>query len=182
MTSLDVIRCGQDDALWADYFLLLMAHYPELTLPYTFPEAFSFIGNPIIQGDALLVREPGVRTVGGLGFIFLSDAHTNASICQVESLYLCEDARKATTLYRLLHIFSAYLSEHASTVETIRFWSPADREDLRKLFGKCCQLVKTNEKDFGRIDLFECHPAHLAQYTSRLRSMRPGRPSEERSG
>jgi len=161
--------CGDDDARWDDYFLLLMEGYGELSLPYGFPVAFSFIGDPIMRGDALLARDESGRAVGALGFVFQEDSNETPSIpriCQAEALYLREEARGGATLYRLLRAFSAYLAEWAPETETIRFWSPADRPDLRKLFAHCCRHVKTNEKDFGRIDLFETNPARLAQYTS----------------
>lgn len=172
MASLTFISCGEDDALWDEYFLLLMEQYPELTLPYGFPEAFSFIGDPIIQGDALLVREADARLAGALGFVFPDDVPAAARLCQVEALYLREEVRNAVTLYRLLQAMSAYLAERATLVEVIRFWSPADREDLRRLFGKCCQLVRTTVKDYGRIDLFETTATDFAQFTSRWRGAR----------
>lgn len=169
MTAVTFSSCGPNDALWDEYFLLLMEHYPELTLPYDFPEAFSFIGDPIVQGDALLIRDADGRTLGALGFVFPGETPSSARTCQVESLYLSPVARQPTTLYRLLQAFSAYMAQRVPQVEIIQFWSPADREDLRRLFMKCSRLVKTNEKDFGRIDLFECHPAQLAEYASRWR-------------
>jgi hypothetical protein len=169
MTRYEFVTCGDDDARWDDYFLLLMEGYGELSLPYGFPVTFSFIGDPIMQGDALLARDESGRTVGALGFIFREDGCGMSSIpriCQAEALYLREEARGGATLYRLLQAFSAYLAEWAPETETIRFWSPADRRDLRTLFGRCCRHVKTSEKDFGRIDLFETSPARLATYTS----------------
>ncbi|HZG78135.1 MAG TPA: hypothetical protein VEZ72_19945 [Paenibacillus sp.] len=171
MTRYRFETCGDDDARWDDYFLLLMERYGELSLPYGFPVAFSFIGDPIVQGDALLARDEEGRTAGALGFIFREDGEETGvpRICQAEALYLREEARGGATLYRLLQAFSAYLAEWAPETETIRFWSPADRADLRKLFGHCCRHVKTNAKDFGRIDLFETSPARLAAYTSRLK-------------
>ncbi|GIQ67782.1 hypothetical protein DUZ99_02690 [Xylanibacillus composti] len=172
MASLAFVSCGEDDALWDEYFLLLMEQYPGLSLPYGFPVAFSFIGDPIVRGDALLVREADGRTAGAIGFIFPDDAPAAARVCQVEALYLREEVRHASTLYRLLQALSAYLAERAPLVETIQFWSPADREDLRRLFGKCSQLVRTSVKDYGRIDLFKTSAADFAQYTSRCRGVR----------
>ncbi|HZG85590.1 hypothetical protein [Paenibacillus sp.] len=168
MTPFTYMLCGEDDALWDDYFLLLMGRYAELKLPYEFRVAFSFIGDPIIQGDALLVRDADGRTAGVLGFIFLDgEDGTPAAVCQAEALYLREEVRGSAAFFRLLQAFSAYLAEQAPGAGTIRFWSPADRADLRRLFGKFCRLVKTNDKSYGRIDLFETSPARLEQYTSR---------------
>ncbi|WP_309121233.1 hypothetical protein [Paenibacillus sp.] len=167
---IEIVQCGDDDERWDEYFLLLMEHYGELTLPYGFRVAFSFIGNPIIEGDALLVRDADGRTKGVLGFTFPDEGDgmpSAARVCQAEALVLRKEARDATTYYRVLQAFSDYLSEWAPETETIRFWSPADRPDLRKLFGKCCRLVKTSEKEYGRIDLFETDPAALARFTMR---------------
>lgn len=177
MTAIQVLLCGEDEALWDEYFLLLMERYAELTLPYGFRMAFSFIGDPILQGDALLVRDADGRTAGALGFVFPDEGNggpSAARICQVEAVYLREDLRHATTFYRLLQAFSAYLAEWAPEADTIRFWSPADRADLRRLFGRRCRLVATSEKEFGRIDRFETSPSQLARYTSRRGASRRG--------
>lgn len=166
------MRCGTDDALWDEYFLLLMKHYSELTLPYPFPEALSFIGDPIMRGDALLAFDSEGRAVGALGFIFPGASASEARVCQAESLFILREARGAGTLYRLLQGLSAYLSEQAPLVDTIRFWSPADREDLRKLFGKRCRHVRTNVSDDGSVDRFETNPALIERDIFRWRMRR----------
>ncbi len=169
MTAWRFMSCGQDDALWDEYFLLLTKHYDELTLPYGFPIAFSFIGNPILQGDALLALDASGRTVGAIGFVFQENENFAPLVCQAEAAYLRKEARGGATLYRLLQAFSDALAEQAPETEIIRFWTPADREDLRELFGKRCRHVKTSEMDCGRIDLFETDPSSLAAYTARRR-------------
>ncbi|WP_281884945.1 hypothetical protein [Paenibacillus sp. YYML68] len=169
--SIEWKLCNQDEGCWDEYLLLLLHHYEELSFPYGFEMALSFIGNPMVAGNALIAqeRESG-RTVAALGFVFGTgqDYYENERVCQLEALYIASVHRGSALYLTMLRQLVTTLQERYTQTETIQFWAPSDREDLRRLFGACFELVKTNEKDFGRIDLFTSTVDRLAAFCKRI--------------
>jgi len=165
-----LVLCNQEQALWDEYFMLLLQHYEELSLPYDFEMSFGFIGNPILQGNALVAIDPDTGlAVAALGFVFGTgaDRFENAQICQVEAVCISQAYRHTMLFYAMLRRFAHSMAEQYPDTSAIQFWSPADRCDLRRLFGKFCDKIKTNEKSFGRIDLFQTDVPRLLAYSAR---------------
>lgn len=174
-TSVEILRCGRDDLLWDDYFLLLMRNYPDLGLPYPFDMTLSFVGNPICAGDALIARNAkSGETVGALGFVFGTgaDEYTDRSVCQVEALYVKPGWRQTAVPALLLLHFADYLEQCRPGIERIQFWSPADLPALDRLFRKFSEGIKTSEKSFGRIRLYETDVHRIAAYAQPFRLWR----------
>lgn len=174
-----VMVCGKDDRAWDEYFLLLMRRYADLGLPYDFGMTLSFIGNPIVSGNALIALAPGGgQAVGALGFVFGTgaDEFTDETVCQIEIVYVEPPWRHTGVLAELLLKFSEYIRQHHPAAEHIQFWAPADRPDLHRMFAKFSDCVKTNDKPFGRISLYKTTVARVADYARRFqRRAREGR-------
>src|SRR5690554_3118982 len=115
-SAVKVLTCDQNDELWDEYFLLLMRRYEDLGLPYPFDMTFSFIGNPIVSGNALIVQtEDSGDTIGAIGFVFGTgeDQYTDDSVCQVEALYIEPRWRRKVTAMMLLEFIAClYQGQH----------------------------------------------------------------------
>lgn len=173
-SALQVLACNRVEGLWDEYFLLLMRRYDDLGLPYPFDMTFSFIGNPIISGNALIARKAdSEETIGALGFVFGTgeDQYTDESVCQIEAVYVEPGWRQTKAAVWLLMEFVALLKNRQPPVERIQFWAPADRPDLHRLFSKFSDCIRTNEKSFGRISLYETTLERLAAYADRFRPL-----------
>lgn len=174
MSSVEVLVCDKDDLLWDEYYLLLMRRYQDLGLPYQFDMMLSFIGNPIVSGNALIVRTlDSVETIGAMGFVFGTgaDYFTDESICQIEIVYIESHWRHTRVLALMLLKFVEYIKKRHRFVERIQFWSPADRPDLHRLFTKFCDCIKTNERNFGRISLYQTTTTRISEYVRKFQKV-----------
>lgn len=170
-STVQVLLCDSDDQLWDEYFLLLMRRYEDLGLPYDFDMTLSFIGNPIVSGNAFIARSlQSGETIGALGFVFGSgaDQYTDESLCQIEVLYIEEGWRHTKLLAQMLLEFVEFEKHRHRPIERIQFWSPADRSDLHRMFTKFSDCIRTNEKSFGRISLYQSTMDRIAKYAQRF--------------
>lgn len=171
MKSILIEYCERNENLWEDYFLFLMRHYEELGLPYDFEMTFSFIGNPLLAGNAIIVRESNTQAiVGAIGFVFGTgqDQFEDQTICQVETIYIDPEWRRKSLFLTLLYTFVSYLQRNHPQVQRIQFWSAADRHDLHRLFSKFSTLMKVNDKPFGKIGFYQTDPDRILGVCSRM--------------
>lgn len=171
MKSICIEYCERNENLWEDYFLFLMRHYEELGLPYDFEMTFSFIGIPLMSGNAIIVRESSAQAiVGAIGFVFGTglDQFEDTTICQVETIYIDQKWRRKLLFPTLLYAFASYLKRNQPQVQRIQFWSSADRPDLTRLFSKFSTLIKINDKPFGKICLYHTDTERILGICSKI--------------
>lgn len=173
--AIGIEYCNRTENLWEDYFLFLMRHYEELGLPYDFEMTLSFIGNPILAGNAIIAREQATKTiVGAIGFVFGTggDQFEDHTICQVETVYIDKRWRRKPLFLTLLCTFASYLKREHPRVQRIQFWSPADRPDFVQLFEKISTLMKMNDKPFGSICLYHTDTERILAVCSKYMERR----------
>jgi len=161
---IELLVCNKNERLWEEYFLLLMNHYEELRLPYDAEMTLSFIGTPILEGNAMIARlKETNETVASLGFVFGTgaDGYEDHSICQVEIIYIEHVWRQTKLFVSMLLAFADFLEHKHPSTKVIQFWSPADQDDLNRLFMKFSEPIKTSEKSFGRIHLYQTTPERI---------------------
>jgi hypothetical protein len=177
MPMIEIRVCEKDERLWEAYILLLMRRYEELGLPYDDEMTLSFIGNPILGGNALIARDKETgHTVGVLGFVYGTgaDYFEDDSTCQVEVIHIEQPWRHTKLFVTIILTLVAYLERQRPGTTRIQFWSPADRHDLNRIFGKLCTLIKTNEKSFGRISLFQTNTSTILSSLPHLKERTTG--------
>lgn len=169
MKTIELLFCGKEEQRWEEYLLFLLRRYDELGLPYDHEMTLSFIGSPYLGSDALLAQLKGTgETIGALGFVFGTgeDFFDNDSICQVEIIYIDKQWRHTKLFGSMLVTFAKYLEQQHPAASLIQFWSPADRQDLNKLFAKFSDLIKTNDKSFGRVSLYQTNTKRILLSTA----------------
>ncbi len=170
-TGWEFVACKQSEPDWERYLLFLLTYHAEWNLPYDFQMKLSFIGIPISAGNAILCIDPQTKDpVGTIGFVYGTGAqhYEDTHICQVEIAFLAPSYRRTRLFIRGLQQFVKVVAAENPGVRLVQFWSPGENEYLRTLFSKFANLTKTNEKPFGKLDLFTTRFDDLQLFCSRF--------------
>lgn len=166
-----LIRCADSDPAWDRYLLFLLERVEELQLPYDFEMTFSFLGTPIALGDAFLVEDASSQeTIAALGFVLGTGGqnYENRHVCQAEIMYI-EPAYRGTRLFlRLVEYMVHVVDQGYPEVSLFQFWLPGGCIKRRALFEKLADRLKSGEKEYGPIDLYQVELPRLKELLSRF--------------
>lgn len=140
------------------YMELLLEHYDQLRLPYSFPVALSYIASPIfMRHESFLCFNDEDEVIGAFGCIFGTgeNEYEDTDIIQIQVVYFTEPYRGTLLFARALTFFTEYLKQLDSEVTELRFWAPAD-DDLRKLFAKISTRTATAHTEQCVLDEYRC--------------------------
>ncbi|GGF61116.1 hypothetical protein GCM10010912_02910 [Paenibacillus albidus] len=155
------------------YITLLLEHYNDLKLPYSFPVALSYISSPVLLGkEAILVfDEEEDEPIGAAGYIHGTGPgdYLDTDIIQIQAVFLKPAYRKTRVFLQLLQFILQYMEQSESKVTEIRFWIPAGGE-LSRLCAKLGERVDQSETGLGQVEEYRAQYSSLYDYVLTLRT------------
>lgn len=153
------------------YMTLVLEHYEQLNLPYTFPVALSFLSSPLLlHKEAFVCFAGDDQTVGAFSYIrgTADEQYKNTHVAQIQIAFIQEEHRCGRLFYEGLRYLAEHNAMEKEPIREFRFWVPS-RLNLQRLLGRFAALAHTWETEHGLLDEYHMSAASLESYVHRVR-------------
>ncbi|WP_020619973.1 hypothetical protein [Paenibacillus daejeonensis] len=152
------------------YMTLVLEHYEELNLPYTFPVALSFLSSPLLMNKkAFVCFANDYETVGAFGYIrgTADEKYTNRHIAQLQIVFIQKAHRGSRLFLEGMRCLAEHNAMEQEPIREFRFWVPTNL-GLQRLLGKFATLVRTWDTENGLLDEYRMTSESLEAYVRRF--------------
>ncbi|MFS0725578.1 hypothetical protein [Paenibacillus sp. 1P07SE] len=152
------------------YMTLVLEHYEELNLPYTFPVALSFLSSPLLMKKEAFVCFAGdYEVVGAFGYIrgTADEQYANTEIAQIQIVFIQEAHRGGRLFFEGLRYLAEHNAMEKEPIREFRFWVPS-RLGMQRLLGKFAELARNWETENGLLDEYHLRADRLEAYVNRV--------------